>query len=68
VPPGYSNDSYLIGLTSGETFTVIPPGAAGGGETVINVPIVIYGNADEEKVRVAARDGVLAAQRAKGVR
>jgi hypothetical protein len=68
VPPGYSNDSYLIGLSSGEAFTVTPPGASGGGETVINVPIVIYGNADEEKVRTAARDGVLAAQRSKGVR
>lgn len=67
VPPGYPNDSYLIGLTSGESFTVTPAGASAG-ETTINVPIVIYGNADEERVRAAARDGVLAAQRASGKR
>jgi hypothetical protein len=29
VPPGYRNDSYLVGLTSGEEYTVTPAGSPG---------------------------------------
>jgi hypothetical protein len=35
VPPGYPNDSYLAGLTSGERVSVTPPGKKGGGQNVI---------------------------------
>lgn len=33
VPPGYPNDSYMVGLTSGEEIMVIP---RGGGDTINN--------------------------------
>jgi hypothetical protein len=66
VPPGYPNDSYLIGLTSGENFTVTPPG--GSPESGVTITQNFYGNADPKEVHRAARDGVLAAQRATGKR
>lgn len=31
VPPGFPNDSYLVGVTSGEGVMVIPPHAMRGG-------------------------------------
>jgi len=71
VPPGYPNDSYVMGLTSGEHVDVRRPGE-GGGEMVLNVgPINIYGDADPAAVGRAVVDGgnqVLDAARAKGLR
>lgn len=39
VPPGFSNDSYLVGLTSGERVDVTPAGQRHGGETPIVVNV-----------------------------
>lgn len=52
VPPGYPNDNYMIGLTSGEKFSVVPPekiasnaamsGGNAGGSTV-NISVTVAG-------------------------
>lgn len=39
VPPGYPNDSYRVGLSSGEKVTVIPAGQGNGGGNVFNINV-----------------------------
>lgn len=59
VPAGFPNDSYPIGLTSGEKFAVIPPGgggagvsAGGGGVIVVNLNMnSLISNMDREMAK-----------------
>lgn len=72
VPPGYPNDSFNVGLTSGEILNVLPAGQKGGEGIVVNVPLAVYGDADPAMVQRAAYDGAnrgtLAAMRERGMR
>lgn len=48
VPPGYPNDSYTVGLTSGEKYSVVNSGNSnGGGGSGGNVTINVYQRANE---------------------
>jgi hypothetical protein len=66
VPAGYPNDSYMVGLTSGEEFMVVPPngggaqpgagGGRGGGSGGGNITVVLNVNsvvsmADKEEMK-----------------
>jgi hypothetical protein len=80
VPAGYPDDTYLVGLTSGETVSVTPTGMAGTSEGGVTITIeagaiMVVGTADPEATaeEVMRRLGdetnaVLAAARAKGMR
>jgi hypothetical protein len=46
VPPGHPNDSYLVGLSSGEQIIVIPSGA----QTTKNFNLSIYSNSPSERI------------------
>lgn len=71
VPPGYPDDSYLVGVTSGERVDVRQPGQ-GGGDLYLSIgDINIAGPGDPVVVRQAVVDGgnqVLEAARSKGLR
>jgi hypothetical protein len=43
VPPGFPNDSYMVGLQSGESFNVVPAGQSGGGSTNSTIEISFAG-------------------------
>lgn len=72
VPPGFPNDSYPVGLSSGEKFAVVPAGegqasggmssASGGGLTLIleYKPLISLGDQAElnERLMPAIREGV----------
>jgi hypothetical protein len=48
VPAGYPNDSFRMGLSSGETFNVVPAGGNGGGGMTNN--ITINSNQDPQSI------------------
>jgi hypothetical protein len=64
VPPGYPNDSYRIGVQSGERVTVTPAGQSGGQN---NLTINQVFNGSSPNTMNQARDGVLEAARAIGL-
>jgi hypothetical protein len=73
VPPGYPNDSFMVGLTSGEILNVLPTGQKSSpSEINISMPIIVYGDADVPTIKQAAYDGAnrgtLAAMRERGMR
>jgi hypothetical protein len=76
VPPGYTNDTYWVRMSSGEQFNVKPSGQSqpapagsgqGGGDTYnINVPMTVYGNANPDDIVPRVEIGVKRALRAIG--
>ena len=72
VPPGYPNDSFMVGLTSEEILNVLPAGQTTTQSMIVNVPITVYGEADVPMIKQAAYDGAnrgtLAAMRERGMR
>lgn len=65
VPPGYPNDSFLLGVTSGEHVAVTPVGSSGppgtaGGSSPINITInqQFSGTTDTAAVAAATRYGL----------
>lgn len=53
VPPGYPNDSFLVGVTSGETVDVRTPGQQRGGSSVMIGSVNVYAQRGQSPTAIA---------------
>lgn len=65
VPPGFANDSFSIGVSSGETVNVAPEGESGGGG-IGGVTFNVY--TTNEQAGMAVKSGVMDAFRELGIK
>jgi hypothetical protein len=61
VPSGFPNDSYLIGLSSGEQFNVKPRGSDDTDLIRVLISVLKDNRIDENKLARSIRDAILTA-------